>query len=198
MPRTTTRNAAQPRAREQTNPTPEIGDEAVQRATGKGWNEWFKLIDAAGGKKWDHKQIVAYLSDEQGVGPWWQQMVTVGYERARGKRAMHQKADGFSISRSKTLPASAAALFKAWNDARQRGRWLADPKFTIRTATASKSLRITWVDGRSSVDVMLYPKAGGKTQLTVQHNKLSDAKAAAKMKTYWGEQLDSLAGLLSD
>jgi uncharacterized protein YndB with AHSA1/START domain len=178
------------------NPTPEAGDDAVRRATGKTWQQWFKLIDAAGGRQWDHKRIVAYLNDEHGVGPWWRQMVTVGYERARGKRVLHQKPDGFSISRSKTLPAPAAALFEAWHDGRQRARWLADPKVTIRAATPGRSLRITWVDGKSSVEVMLYPKAAGKTQLTVQHNKLADAKAAARMKAYWGAQLDALAALV--
>lgn len=179
------------------NPTPEVGDEAVQRATGKTWPQWFRLIDAAGGKKWDHKQIVAYLNEAHGVGPWWRQMVTVGYERARGKRVLHQKTDGFSISRSKTLPTSAAALFRAWHDPRQRGRWLADPQLTIRTARPGKSLRMTWGDRKSSVEVMLYPKPGGKTQMTVQHDKLADAKAAAKMKAYWGEQLDALAAMVS-
>lgn len=180
------------------NRTPEVGDHAVQRATGKTWPQWFKLIDAAGGKEWDHKQIVAFLNQEHGVGPWWRQMVTVGYERARGKRVLHQKTDGFSISRSRTLPATAAALFKAWRDGRQRARWLADPQLTIRTATANKSLRMTWGDGRSSVEVMLYPKPAGKTQITVQHSKLADAKSAAKMKAYWGQQLEALAAVVVD
>jgi len=41
------------------------------------------ILDKAGAKKMDHKQIVAYLSEQHQVGPWWQQMVTVGYEQAR-------------------------------------------------------------------------------------------------------------------
>ena len=32
----------------------------------------------------NHKQIVALLYAKHNVGPWWQQMVTVTYEQARG------------------------------------------------------------------------------------------------------------------
>jgi hypothetical protein len=34
---------------------------------------------------------------------------------------------------------------------------------------------------------------GDKTAVTVMHGKLPDAKAAEKMKRYWGAQLDALA-----
>jgi len=49
---------------------------------------------------------------------------------------------------------------------RLRDRWLADPAFIIRKATPGKSLRITWVDGKTTLEVMLYPKGTGKTQVT--------------------------------
>jgi hypothetical protein len=57
-----------------------MSDAAVQAKTGKTWDEWFKILDKAGGKKMNHKEIVAYLSEKYGVGPWWRQMVTVTYE----------------------------------------------------------------------------------------------------------------------
>ncbi len=38
-------------AEEKKNNEKKIGDEAVKRATGKEWKEWFELIDKAGGKK---------------------------------------------------------------------------------------------------------------------------------------------------
>ena len=36
-------------------------DEAVLRATGKSWAEWLALLDAAGGREMNHKQLVAHL-----------------------------------------------------------------------------------------------------------------------------------------
>ena len=67
-----------------------------------------------------HQDIAALLAGKFGVPPWWTQMVTVGYEQAVGKRVRLQKTDGFSVSASKTLPLSATAAFKAFNDALTR------------------------------------------------------------------------------
>jgi hypothetical protein len=174
--------------------TARISADAVNKATGKTWDEWCALLDKAGCKKLTHKQIVAVLS-EHGVGPWWQQMVTVGYEQARGLRVKHETAAGFSISRSKTLPVPIADAFAAWNDKRKRAKWL-DADFTIRTAIENRSLRITWSD-ETNVEVMFYVKGKDKCQVTVQHSKLKDEKHAAKMKAYWGKQMEALAALLA-
>src|SRR5216117_1433710 len=81
-----------------------MSDAAVVRATGKKWAEWFAILDKAGAKKLTHQQIVAVLAKKHGLAPWWQQMVTVTYEQARGLRKVHERPDGYSISRSKTLP----------------------------------------------------------------------------------------------
>jgi len=115
--------------------------------------------------------------------------------QARGMRAKHQKPGGFEIGRTKTIAAPADAVFAAWSDERRRARWLADPGITIRKATPGKSLRVTWVDGKTSLVVDLLPK-GEKTTVAVQHCKLQGARAAERMKTYWGEQLERLKALL--
>src|SRR5262245_42305997 len=63
-----------------------VSDEAVRAKTGKTWPQWFKLLDARGARRMKHAEIAEMLHDELGVPPWWSQMVTVGYERVRGKR----------------------------------------------------------------------------------------------------------------
>jgi len=185
-----------------TKQVPRMSDAAVKAKTGKAWAEWFKILDKAGAKKMGHQEIVALLSQEHGVGPWWQQMVTVTYEQARGMRAKHEKPGGYQISVSRTLSASVSKVFKAWQDENTRKLWLAVPgaatgsPLTIRKATANKSMRITWTDGRTSVEVNFYPKGAGKSQIVVQHSKLPDAKAAARMKTHWAGALDRLKELV--
>src|SRR5262245_32820076 len=173
-----------------------IGDAAVQAKTGKTWAEWFALLDKAGADQWPHKQIAAHLYDNLGCSGWWSQMVAVGYERERGLREKHERPDGYQVSRSKTLAVGVPEAYRAWEDRRQRKRWLADADFTVRKATPNRSLRITWVDGATAVEVMFYPKGEGKCQVTVQHSKLADAAAGERMKAYWGEQFDRLKGLL--
>jgi hypothetical protein len=173
-----------------------ISDDAVLKATGKTWAAWIKLLDADGAKKMAHKEVVALLYTKHGVGPWWQQMLTVGYEQARGKRVLHEKSDGFSVSRSKTIAVPLAELYAAWNDQRKRGKWLADADFTVRKATANKSMRITWIDGETDVSVMFTAKGAGKSHVALDHGRLKNARHADKMKAYWTEQLEKLKTLL--
>jgi hypothetical protein len=177
--------------------TPDISDGAVKSATGKNWAAWFQILDAAGAQAMSHKAIVACLVDEHQVGPWWQQMIAVTYEQRRGLREKHEKPSGYQISRSKTYPVSPEKAYSAWKDEGQRARWLPDAGFTIRTESLNKSLRITWIDGFTSLDVNFYEKGPGKCQVTVQHSKLSDADQAEAMKVYWGEALERLGNFLA-
>jgi uncharacterized protein YndB with AHSA1/START domain len=65
----------------------------------------------------------------------------------------------------------------------------------VRTAVPNKSVRLTWEDG-SSVEVYLVPKARSKTQVTIQHTKLSSREAADRMKGFWAGHLEGLAAQL--
>jgi uncharacterized protein YndB with AHSA1/START domain len=168
-----------------------VSSEAVQAKTGKNWAEWFAILDAAGAQAMPHPQIAYYLQEQHGVPDWWCQMVTVGYEQARGLREVHQKTDGFTANGSKTLAVPIAALYDAWADDTRRAAWLGEVGLTVRKATPDKSLRIAWSDG-SNLDVNLYAKGEGKSQVSIQHSKLPDAETAARMKAFWGAALDRL------
>ena len=93
-----------------------VSSAAVRKATGRGWEEWLGVLDAAGAADWDHGQIVAYLEHEHpevGSG-WWRQSITVGYEQARGKRVVGQTADaGFQVGVQRSVAATAAHAWGA-------------------------------------------------------------------------------------
>lgn len=171
-----------------------MSDDAVKAKTGKTWSEWFKLLDNAGAKKMSHREIVA-VANKHGAGSWWQQMVAVTYERARGLRDVHEKPGGFEISVSRTVAAPIAKTYKAWADEKTRKKWLPS-NATIRKATTNETVRLTWEDGRTIVAAAFLAKGNDKTQVVAQHNKLPNAKAAAKMKEFWGEALDALKELI--
>lgn len=173
-----------------------ISDASVQKATGKNWSQWFSTLDKAGARKMAHPEIARMVYSKFKCPDWWSQMVTVEYERARGLREKYQVASGFRVSRSVTVGAPLGKLFDAWQDARTRRRWLADPGFLLRKATANKSMRITWVDGKTSVEANFYAKSAGKSQVAVQHNKLADARAVERMRSYWGGALGKLKSIL--
>lgn len=177
---------------EATEDKPRMSDAAVHARTGRVWSEWFGILDDAGARKMSHREIAGYLGRKHRLGPWWGQMVTVCYEQARGMREKHQKPEGYEISVSRTMAVPATKLYDAWADEKSRSRWLSEGDLEVRKATPRKSMRATWKDGKSSLDVAFYPKGDAKTQLVVQHGKLADAKTAARMKTFWTKAIDRL------
>jgi len=173
-----------------------ISSEAVRTKTGKGWTEWFAILDKAGAAKWTHKEIATFLHERK-CGDWWSQMVTVGYEQARGLRVKHQTAEGFTAGASKTIAAPIAKLFRAWSDAKTRAKWLPDAAdVSIRSATENKSLRIVWTDGTSTVVVQFYPKGADKSQVTIERRKLKNVKEVNQVKAYWSAALGELKAML--
>ena len=173
-----------------------VSSDAVARRTGKSWAEWFALLDAAGAAELDHKGIVAVLAQRHGVGPWWQQMVTVAYEQARGKNGKQASDDGFQVDLVKTLELPLAKLYRLWAEPSERNKWLADDRFSIHKCTASKSIRARWGRGMSRIDVDFCEKGPSKSQVTVQHNRIETADAAEQMKAYWAKKLGALEALL--
>ena len=173
---------------------PPVSDAAVAAKTGKTWAEWCTILDAADGMTIGHTAIAAYLRDHHGVPAWWSQEVTVGYERIRGLREEHQTPRGYQVSVSKTLPVATESLYEAWMVEETLRRWLGDDLPHIRTARPNKSLRITWVDGATSVDVAFYSKGPSKSQVVVQHSKLADRDDVEAKRTYWKAAFVRLAG----
>jgi len=177
--------------------SPEISTEAVRAKTQKTWDEWFTILDAAGGKEMGHKEIVAILNNNYKIDPWWQQSVTVAYEKARGLRQKHEMVDGYQISKSITLNVPVDKIFGAWLDKTIRAKWLENTDMNIRKSIPNKSIRITWSDPASFVEVYFYPK-GERVQVTLNHSKLRDQDQAEKMKAYWGSQLKKMKAYLED
>lgn len=173
-----------------------ISDRVVSAKTGRTWEEWVRLLDARGARSMIHGDIATYLNLEHGVPGWWAQTVTVGYERIRGLRDIGQRRSGeYEASKSKTLPLPLGELFRAFTVTRTRERWLPGVKWTVRTAIADKSIRVTWEDG-TSVELYFAAKGPQKSQVSIQHRKLGTKAQAAKAKAYWGERLEGLAKLL--
>lgn len=174
-----------------------ISSEAVRAKTGKTWKGWFALLDKAGAGGLPHKDIAKHLKDKCDCPGWWSQMITVGYEQARGLRVKHQKCDGdISASASKTLAVPVSALFAAWIEPKLRSKWLSGAKgLIIRKATENKSLRITWPDG-TNVDVNLFAKGPAKSQVAVEHGKLAGLDDVPRIKEHWAEALAKLQKML--
>lgn len=172
-----------------------ISDEAVKKTTGKIWKEWFSILDDEDSTSKPHKEIASWLSKNFDISGWWCQMITVQYERERGMREVHEKKDGFEAGKSKTFYHPIERVYKAWQDETVRKKWFEGPDFEIRTSTENKSIRITWPD-QTNAEVYFTVKGEGKTQISIQHNKLPAASEVKERKKYWQKQINRLADFL--
>jgi hypothetical protein len=168
-----------------------VSTDAVARRTGKTWDDWFEVLDSAGAQTLDQRGIIAILAQKHGIGPWWQQMIAVGYESLRSKAEKPPVADGFQINSNCTLDAPVTRVFRLWNDPGERARWLSDERFVVRAATTDKAIRARWGKGNSHVAVS-FSERSGKTEVNVEHHQIESRSAADQMKAYWSKKLGLL------
>ncbi len=194
-----------------------ISDAAVRKATGKGWDAWFALLDSEGAAALPHKQIASMLHDKGYIASgWWCQMVTVEYERARGKRVLGGTAKAeFQIGVQKTLPLSLEEAWALIVEPAGRALWLGSvpnlrwekgevyataegTRGEIRSVHPSKLLRLTWQPPHfptpSTLQVHLESR-GHKTALQFHQEKLASAEVREEMRAHWREALQRLAEL---
>ena len=174
---------------------PGTSDAAVKAKTGKDWAGWFGALDKAGAAKLQHSQIAQLLHEKHGIPGWWSQMVTLEYELARGLRVRHQKADGFSVSASKTIATSLASLYAATAGAAKRKQWFPKGEFEPSSQTRNKYFRGAW-NGAARLEIGFYATQGGKAQIAIQLNKLAKRTDVDRERAAWKAALGKLQQLL--
>lgn len=181
-----------------TRPALATSDEAIRRRTGRGWEEWFDLLDEWGAAERTHREIARWVAEQQGVVPlaWGAQAVVGSYELARGLRVVGEHPDGFAVTASKTVAVPVDRLYEAFVDESLRRRWLPDGELRQRTVLKPRSARFDWGDGATRVNVTFTAKGEAKSTAALQHQRLSDAAEMERMKAYWRDRVAVLKELL--
>ncbi|MGD8495960.1 MAG: SRPBCC domain-containing protein [Gemmatimonadales bacterium] len=200
----------------------EISDEAVLKATGHDWAEWFELLDAAGADGMTHREIAAWLVDEgplEGDDGWWAQAVTVAWERETGRRVRGETKDsGFQVAVQRTLSIPADEAWTLLTEGPGRGVWLGgDPgdlafepgatartdaghEIEIRTTTPGERIRLRWRppgrDEPTTLEVQLVDR-GDRTAIRFDQERLADAAERERMKRHWTDVLTGLQALVT-
>jgi uncharacterized protein YndB with AHSA1/START domain len=176
---------------------PGMADEGIRKGTGRGWDDWFRLLDAWNATSRTHTEIARHLHASHDVPGWWAQALTVGYERARGMRAINETTSGFEVSVSKTIATTPAGLWPFLVDADLRARWVGAEILERRKGTGveHKHARLDVIADGSRVAMYLTPKGAVKTVLTVTHQRLGGADDVAARRTFWRAALGRLADL---
>ena len=205
------------------SPFGRISEEALRRATGRGADEWFAAMDAAGAAGMAHRDIVAHLERHHPEcgSAWWRQSIAVAYERARGLRQVGQTAGaGWQVGIQRTLAAPAEAVWLAligrpelWLGPgapapAEGGRYragrvgdIAGADGDIRVVAPGRRLRLTWrPDGweaPAALQLTLTARRPDATTLAVHLEKLPDAGARERMRDHWRDVLRRVAGAVA-
>lgn len=195
-----------------------ISADAVAKATGRDWDEWLDFLDALGAQQMTHKQIVGLVAADGGLSSgWWQQMVTVGYEQARGLRKVGQTADaGYQIGVQKTIPIPQDLAWELLVVGPGLEVWLGETQpldlckgqeyvtsngvsGEIRSVAAGQRLRLTWSHpdlARPSTLQVMFIASGEKTSVRFHQEKLSSQEERELMRGHWREVLSKIEELV--
>jgi len=175
-------------------------DDRIRERTGRGWEEWFDLLDNWGATDKSHRDIARFVAGELGIDPlaWNAQAVTDSYERARLGKQVGERSEGFAVSASRTVAVTAERLYSAMVDDALRQHWLPDAKLTERTAARPARARFDWDGGPSRVHVIITPRDDGKSTISIDHVRLADIDEVTTMKSWWRERLSHLKSWLEE
>ena len=173
-------------------------DETIRERTGRGWEEWFDLLDEAGAADMTHRETARWLAEREGLHPlaWNVQAVVGGYDKARRGRQVGEHEDGFTVTASKTVAVPVERLYAAFVDAGLRERWLPDGDLRERTTIEPRSARFDWGDGATRVHVAFAAKGDAKSTAALSHERLADGAEAERMKAFWRERVAGLKEVL--
>jgi hypothetical protein len=179
-------------------PTLKTSDARIRERTGRGWEEWFAILDDWGAGERSHRDIARWLAGQLEIHPlaWNAQAITASYELTRGLREVGEKDDGFAITASRTVAVPVERLYEAVVSEDARTTWLPDARLSERTATRPKSARFDWGEGPTRVNVTFLARDDAKSTVALEHRRLADAGEAERMKTYWRERLGTLKDTL--
>jgi len=191
-----------------------VSSEAVEKATGKTWDEWVTLLDKEGANSLSHKDIARLLYDKKYIkSGWWCQMVAVGYEQAQGKRVVGETANtGFEIGVRKTLPIPAKQAWDLITSEKGLSKWLGgvshiklEPGYSYKTKNSTKGeirtlkngtrIRLTWQPkGWAKVSTLqvYVEEKGDKCSIGFHQEHLDSEKTREKMRRHWQEVLEHL------
>ncbi len=193
--------------------TPRISDAAVHEATGRGWREWFAVLDERGGRESTHKQLVALLHDIGLDSGWWRQGVANEYEKHIGRRITGSTVDAdFQIGVQKAMPVDADELWRFVTSAAGAELWLGRRKavpqepgatidggdghrYELRTIKRGQRLRFRRVDeehDRATTLQLTIATTKTGSSLHFHHEQLSGPVEREAMRKHWRAVTDGV------
>lgn len=171
---------------------------ALERATGRGWDDWLSIFEAAGARELGHAAIASLarsrMPEDLQNPDWWAQGAAIAYEQHAGLRVPGQSSTGtFRVGASRTLPLDRDAAIETWSAAhgdrsKHLGYAAGEPR---RSRTEKRSFLRFDLEGAGRVEVSATPK-GEKTTLAVTHDGVPDGDRIEEWRAHWKALLAAL------
>lgn len=194
-----------------------VSDESSVRATGKTSAEWYVLFDENHGHLWSHAERIGFVRRHGVEAGWWQQVITVNYERARGLRLLGEtKGAGFEFGISRTFPVTPE---KAWQRLTQGiglEAWAGDgtevemrkgahqdrkgKRIEVRGYTPDVRVRLAITEPgvpQRTIQMSVVPSASGKASVRFHEENLPGIAARKRAERKWNDIMDEVESILS-
>ncbi|RUO34270.1 hypothetical protein [Aliidiomarina sanyensis] len=173
-----------------------VSNRSIEAATGHTWQHWCEVLDRAGARYLEHKEIAEYLLNQESLPAWWAQTLAVNYEQEIGRRVPGQDCSGkFRVSVSKTLSGSMDEALSTWQKLMKTRGQFSDVMISRGPDTSTTEKWRYWrcglADG-SSISVNIYQKSPDKASLTVEHAKLESEAHVEHWRAFWKGELSGL------
>ena len=173
-------------------PPKSISEEKVKAATGRGWMGWFSILNKMNANTMPHKDVAKRLREEYDAPRWWNQMIAVEYERARGGRKKNERAGGtFAVNVTKVMPVSLSKLFAAATNEKTRRNWFPAGAFEETSKTKDKYWRGKWKTD-SKLEFGFYAKGEGKASIMLEIRQLPSEADVEKERGAWKKAMEKL------
>ncbi|MBP2031159.1 uncharacterized protein YndB with AHSA1/START domain [Methanohalophilus levihalophilus] len=189
-----------------------ISNEAIIKATEHDWVKWMDYLDSTHASDLPHKEIVALLQDDGGLGnAWWGQTITNTYEKYIGRRKTGEMETGFQIGVQKSFSIPLEDAWELITSAEGMKIWLGDAvkleekavyetkdgiTGEIRIFKPDSHIRMTWKlpdwDKESTLQLRVIPKANS-TAITFHQEGLKKESMREEMRQFWKEKLKLLS-----
>lgn len=172
---------------------------AIERASGRPWDEWLKIFAARDAKNLGHPEIARIARAAMPAAlknpDWWAQGTTIAYEQHVGLRVPGQSSTGtFRVSASRTLVMDRDDAIDAWVSAHgasieHLGHASGKPR---QSRTGKRSFWRFNLDGAGRVEIAATPKGDDRVIVSVSHEGLPDEECIEQWRAHWKALLVAL------
>ncbi len=169
-----------------------MSPEAIKKGTGRTWEEWVAVLDAAGGESMSHTELAKYILENFDLSVWWGQGVAIGYHHAKGLRPRGMTSDGFAANASKTLSIPLNRLWKLWADDELRAQWLDPALLTVSSASENRTFNAKLNSDNSRISINFSAVGEDRSKFGLQNTRLASADEIPVRKAFWKEAIERL------